>query len=122
MEDITAHLLLDTILPVVLALVASSGFWAYIMYRLEKRDNVSEQRKLQTDLLIGLAHDRVVYLGLKYIKRGWITADEFENLSVYLYTPYKAMGGNGSANRIMAEVEKLRIVVNGNYNAQTGKE
>jgi len=122
MEDITAHLLLDTILPVVLALVASSGFWAYIMYRLEKRDNVSEQRKLQTDLLIGLAHDRVVYLGLKYIKRGWITADEFENLSVYLYTPYKAMGGNGSANRIMAEVEKLRIVVNGNYNAQTEKE
>lgn len=122
MEDITAHLLLDTILPVVLALVASSGFWAYIMYRLEKRDNISEQRKLQTDLLIGLAHDRVVYLGLKYIKRGWITADEFENLSVYLYTPYKAMGGNGSANRIMAEVEKLRIVVNGNYNAQTEKE
>lgn len=29
-------------------------------------------------MLIGLAHDRIVYLGMSYIDRGWITQDEYE--------------------------------------------
>ena len=35
--------------------------------------------------------------------------DEYENLRVYLYEPYERMGGNGSAKRIMQEVDKLPI-------------
>lgn len=49
-------------------------------------------------LLVGLAHDRIVYLGMKYIERGYITRDEYENLNDYLYVPYAAAGGNGSAD------------------------
>ena len=56
---------------------------------------------------MGLGHDRIVYLGLKYIERGYITVDEYENLYEYLYKPYEKMGGNGSAARIMEEVKKL---------------
>lgn len=60
-------------------------------------------------MLIGLAHDRIVYLGMSYIERGYITQDEYENLYEYLYKPYKAMGGNGSAKRVMDEVNALPI-------------
>ena len=31
-------------------------------------------------MLIGLAHDRIIYLGMAYIERGYITQDEYENL------------------------------------------
>ena len=60
-------------------------------------------------MLLGLGHDRIVYLGMQYIDRGYITQDEYENLYEYLYIPYKKLGGNGSAQRIMNEIEKLEI-------------
>lgn len=87
---------------IVCAVIASSGFWAYIQKRGEKKD-------VKTQMLIGLAHDRIVYLGMCYIERGWITQDEYENLNDYLYKPYEKMGGNGSAQKIMLEVNKLPI-------------
>lgn len=87
---------------IVCAVVASSGFWAYIQKRSEKKD-------VRTQMLIGLAHDRIVYLGMSYIDRGWITQDEYENLHDYLYKPYEKMGGNGSAKKVMSEVNKLPI-------------
>jgi hypothetical protein len=46
---------------------------------------------------------------LKYIQRGWITEEEYKNLNDYLYKPYEELGGNGSAKRIMMEVNKLPI-------------
>lgn len=93
---------LEMLITVVCAVLASSGFWAYIQHRREKKD-------LRTQMLIGLGHDRIIYLGTKYIERGYITQPEYENLHDYLYKPYHAMGGNGSGERIMREVEKLPI-------------
>lgn len=72
-------------------------------------------------MLIGLGHDRIIYLGMQYIKRGEITQGEYENLHKYLYEPYKKMGGNGSAERIMREVDKLKIVPD-NYGYFNGTE
>lgn len=84
------------------AVLASSGFWAFIMKRTDK--NNAEAR-----MLVGLGHDRIIELGLKYIQRGWITEEEYENLHDYLYKPYEELGGNGSAKKIMTEVNKLPI-------------
>lgn len=89
-------------LTVVGSILASSGFWAYITRRAEKND-------VKKEMLLGLGHDRIMYLGLLYIERGYITQDEYENLYEYLYIPYEKLGGNGSAKRIMAEVQKLPI-------------
>lgn len=97
--------LVQMVVTIVCSVLASSGFWAYLQKRNEKNDN-------KTKLLIGLAHDRIMSLGTKYIARGSITRDEYENLHDYLYGPYEAEGGNGSAKRIMAEVDKLPISVN----------
>lgn len=90
------------VVTIVCSVVASSGFWAYIQKRRDRND-------ARTQLLIGLAHDRIIYLGLKYIERGWITQDEYENLNDYLFKPYCKNGGNGSAARVMKEVDKLPI-------------
>lgn len=40
-------------------------------------------------MLVGLAHDRIMYLGMQYVDRGYVTQDEYENLRAYLYDPYK---------------------------------
>ena len=90
------------LLTIFSSVLASSGLWAYITKRLEKKD-------VKTEMLIGLGHDRIMYLGMVYIERGYITSDEYENLYEYLYKPYEKMGGNGSAKRIMNEVNKLHI-------------
>lgn len=87
-------------LTVVCAVIASSGFWTYIQKRSEKKD-------VKTRMLVGLAHDRILFLGMNYVERGYITRDEYENLYEYLYRPYEKMGGNGSAKRVMHEVNKL---------------
>ena len=93
---------IQMVVTVFSAVLASSGLWAYLMKRAEGKD-------VKTEMLIGLAHDRIMYLGMHYIERGYITQDEYENLYTYLYGPYAKMGGNGSAKRTMIEVDKLPI-------------
>ena len=93
---------IEIILTIVGSFLASSGFWAFLTSRNDKKN-------LQTAMLIGLGHDRIVDLGMKYIERGYITRDEYENLNDYLYVPYSKIGGNGSAERVMTEVRKLSI-------------
>lgn len=87
---------------IIAAVIASSGFWAFLQKKTDKKD-------VKTALLIGLAHDRIMQSGMYYIDRGYITPDEYENLYDYLYKPYKAMGGNGSAERIIEKVKRLEI-------------
>lgn len=86
--------------PIIVALFTSSGLWAVVSKRVDK---VDAERKM----LVGLAHDRIVHLGMVYVDRGYVTQDEYENLNDYLYMPYEKMGGNGSAKRVMEEVRKL---------------
>ena len=93
---------IQIMLTMVGSVVASSGFWTYMIKRTDHRD-------VQTEMLIGLGHDRIVYLALQYIERGYVTQDEYENLYEYLYRPYEKMGGNGAAKRLMNEVDKLPI-------------
>lgn len=93
----------STIITILSTLLASAGFWAFITKVLDKRSAKSK-------MLLGLGHDRIMYLGMKYVERGKITQGEYENLYKYLYEPYKKMGGNGTAERLMREVDKLEIV------------
>lgn len=98
---------MDVWLQVVLAsfgaVVASSGFWAYIMRR-------SERNSAVTQLMMGLAYIELSTLGMSYINRGSITRDEYEDFLKYFYDPYKALGGNGVAERIKAQVDTLMLV------------
>jgi hypothetical protein len=90
------------ILTIVTSILASSGVWAVVA-------KVLDGRSAKTQMLIGLGHDRICFLGLKYIERGYIYTDEYENLHDYLYKPYAMMGGNGSAKLIMDQVSRLEV-------------
>lgn len=92
----------SVLVTIVTSMIMSSGLWAFIT-------KISERKDVRNQMLVGLAHDRIVCLGMKYIERKWITQDEYENLNDYLYVPYEQLGGNGSAKRIMEEVRRLPI-------------
>lgn len=103
MEAFYNSKLFELLIAMACSLLASSGFWLFVQRK-------NEIHSSQTKLLMGLAHDRIVYLGMSYLRKGCITKDEYEDLVEYLYHPYYAMGGNGTAKRIMAEIEKLALV------------
>lgn len=97
---------IQTLLTILCSVLASSGVWAVVIKLMDKKD-------VKTQMLIGLGHDRIMYLGSRYIERGdWITTEEYENLVDYLYKPYEAMGGNGSAKRLIDEIKKMDIKPN----------
>lgn len=66
----------------------------------------------EKQLLVGLAHDRIIAQRETFIARSYITKDEYENLHDYLYVPYIAAGGNGTAKKLMSDVDKLPVRMN----------
>ena len=92
---------LQIALTIFASVMASSGLWAFLGNRFDKRS-------AERDLIIGIGHVELVYFGMQYIERGWITNDEYETMKE-LYDPYIKLGGNGSGKKIMAEVDKLPI-------------
>lgn len=96
----------ETALVIITSVFASTGFWRFIETIFAKK---KEKESSENLMLRALAHDRIYTLGEEYIKRGYITHEEYNNLHEHLYNAYKAMGGNGTAEKIMKEVEKLPL-------------
>ena len=88
----------QALITVLITALTSSGFMSLILYLLQRRDRRKEKEaaetSAQTRMLIGLGHDRLIYLTDKYVRRGAITLKEKRNLK-FLYDPYNDMGGNG---------------------------
>lgn len=114
---------------VIFALIGG-GFFAFIQFLITRYDNKhselkelkeilvsmektnekqSEIIKLQGQELLGLAHDKLVYLTNQIIKRGAITLKEKANLKA-IYIPYKNMGGNGDGEEGFNVCMGLRVV------------
>ena len=92
---------LQIVLTIFTSVLASSGLWAFLATKFERGG-------AEKEILIGIGHIELVFFGMQYIERGWITQDEYETLKS-LYEPYKTLGGNGSGTKIMQEVDKLPI-------------
>ena len=93
---------IEMMITIIVSVLGSSGLWAIVSKWLDGKD-------AKTQMILGLGHDRIIYLCEQYIKRGYLSHDEYENLYEYLYKPYKNMGGNGTAERLMDEVKKLPV-------------
>ena len=81
---------------------ASAGFWSFVSRWLDKKS-------ANTRATLGIC-----YLGVKMsckmlLAKGWATTDEIEDIEKYIYEPYKSLGGNGSAERLMNKVRELPI-------------
>lgn len=107
--DLVDHELMITIITIVGSVLASSGFWAYLQSQRDRKNAKNDVNSAFVDLLKGLAHDRIVFIGNRYLERGWVTKDEYEDFVKYLYEPYERVGGNGMARKVMREVENLPL-------------
>lgn len=94
----------EIVATLVVAIFSSGGLWALITALIMK---VMEKKSARTKLLLGLAHDTICSRGAVYLQRGSITRDEYENLHDYLYLPYEALGGNGTAKKVVDDCGKL---------------
>ncbi len=93
--------LTQIVITIFTSVLASSGLWAYLVTRLDRHT-------AEREMLLGIGHMEIVFYGMQYIDRGWITKDEYDTLQD-LYKPYKKLGGNGSGTKIMNEIEKLPL-------------
>lgn len=93
----------QSFVTILVAVFASTGFWNFVNARIEAK---AKKKSAETELLIGLAHDRIYRLCEKYIERGYVTTMEYDNL-MYLYRPYTKCGGNGTATKLIEQVDKL---------------
>ena len=91
---------------IIAAIFGCTGFWTFVQYLLQRR---AEKDSKQGKMLKGLGHDRICALAEGYLKQGYISREDYENLHDYLYLPYRDLGGDGTAKRLMDEVEKLPI-------------
>lgn len=97
----------EVIIALITSVFASTGLWSLISWAIQRK---ADKKDNLTRLVLGLAHEKIITLCMKYIKRGSITKDEYDDLIKYLYTPYKDCGGNGTVERVVEEVKKLPIV------------
>lgn len=93
----------DIAIVILTTLLSSAGFWALATKLIDKKSAKSK-------MILGLGHKAIMDEADRYIKRGNITRSEYEDLYKYLYKPYKDMGGNGTVERIMLEINKLPLV------------
>ena len=95
--------ILTIVAGIITALITSQGLWAHLSTK-------SHKDSAESDLLRGLAHTRIMDLCEKYIERGWITPEEYEDLITYLYHPYLELGGNGTVKKMVDnEINRLPI-------------
>lgn len=94
------------IVVIVSTILGSGGLWAYLQNYMQKKDTV---KSAHSRLLMGMAYEQIVGLGTGYLDRGWISRDEYEELRALFYDPYKELGGNGVAEMVMKQVEKLPL-------------
>ena len=92
---------MEVIIAIITSVFASSGLWAFITAKSNKKTVLEEGVK-------ALLHDRIYSECERRLRSESITRDEYENLQ-YLYKPYRELGGNGTCERLMMEINKLPI-------------
>lgn len=93
---------------IILAIFGSAGLWTAVVEIIRL---IAARKKPNpiNKLVLGLAYMGICTAGREYIEAGEIDFEERENFRKYLFTPYKAAGGNGTAEAIMKQVDALPI-------------
>lgn len=125
----------ETIVPIILGVVASGGLWTFIQYLISRNDDKkkamddlikaiaqlqtsvdenNKDMKLQNEALMAMAQDRILFLAREYLKQGWIYDKDLSNLR-RMADAYKALDGNGDVHILMDLVDKLPIKIKGEH-------
>lgn len=92
----------------------TGGFFGFVQFLIKRHDdkvnNVEVKNELIEDALLAILHDKIYVTGSKILQEGSISAEDANNLD-HLYKPYKALGGNGTCERIINQINELPIKV-----------
>lgn len=69
--------------------------------------DTQEEVKIHGEAIAGLEHDRIIHIGEGFIQRGTISLGEYDDIDKYLYQPYKKLGGNGTAEKVMERLKEM---------------
>lgn len=90
----------EVLVTIVGSVFASSGLWSLILYKAKQNDSGVRMTR-------GMAHYRIIETGQKFIERGWITHEEYDDFMKYLCNPYLESGSNGLAKKMIDDISDL---------------
>lgn len=88
--------------PIISAVFGAPGLWALVKTKTDRNDNVVK-------LVLSVSRNQLIEQGKKYLDRGYLTMDEYEEYEAE-YQIYSALGGNGLAHRIFEQVDDLPML------------
>ena len=106
------------VITLLVGIFGSTGFWTYRTAKREKDSEVYKKideielkvddhiKKMQ-QMVLGQTYVQIVRTCEYWIERGWAETDDIRDLEHYLYDPYRAWGGNGTAERLFNQVCEL---------------
>lgn len=94
--------MIQSLITIAVALISSSGVWGLFNLVIQKKSDT-------TRLLRGVAHHLIVRESHRLLEQGYMSTEDYRNIRKGLYEPYKQLGGNGLAEKLMNDVEKLPI-------------
>lgn len=95
---------MDLLVTIIVAVFASTGFWSFVQWGVQKK---TTEKTASEKLLLGIAFQSIVELCQHHLEVGHISTEEYKELNHYLFKPYKELGGDGTAEKLMEEVKKL---------------
>ena len=93
-----------TIICAVIGSNALTAIVGYFLNRQQKRDDKESGTEAGVRILL---YDKIKYLGNKYINRGAMTADEYEDLRAMHEVYHNQLKGNGYLDDVMCKVREL---------------
>lgn len=89
------------ITTIIIAVFASTGFWAFIQRVYE---NHSKKKTPQQQMLLALCRDRLLHLSKSYLAKGYIPDDEYETF-VEMGEAYILLGNSGVKRKYLTAKE-----------------
>ena len=86
-----------------------AGFFAYLQRRRDKKDKQTEKKDVQNKALRYLMLYIIQERAKAYIKDGTITLEERRSLHHWHDLYHNGLGGNGDADALMAQVDRLPV-------------
>lgn len=67
------------------------------------------KKDARSQLLLGIGYYALQAECIKHLHVGSITREEYNEIYMHLYEPYIALGGNGTAKKMMEDVGELPL-------------
>lgn len=90
-----------------------SGIFSVVMWKLQQKAQIQAQKtSKEDDIAKGirtLLYDRIKHLGNSYIRKGYVTSEELEDLTAMHQIYHNNLNGNGFLDDLMSRVKNLPI-------------